>query len=429
VAPDPALKSFVKAYLIAQTLPTLNGEAHAKAVAEARALIRSSWSSLKDHGEVRAVYGAIMHAEFLRAGAPAAAERANSEYMVALEMVRNNPRYRAMVLGQLGLLNAQVHNYRIALGYLEQRAQLPFAGGVEEFAVRLETARALLHVDRAKEAAAMAEKALATLDSVPVLAPMRVLALDRTALYNLAADHFDRALVLYDLEVPMLAAGDDRSARHNRFVVRLARAAAAVGAGKPSRALEDLAVIEPGLDDPRLVETFASPYVTAEDARRSFKAIAAGLRANANLALRQFPAAALALERRRAMLEQRLAKSEQDEDARPLALVETRLASNASAHGDVASASKWLRLALNHADLLAARAQTNIDVDQLRILLFGAELQALEHAQMSFDVPKRLEEAHGKLVKQRDPAFKIYKRWLEIFLPLTRPNRAEPARK
>jgi cellulose synthase operon protein C len=423
-APNPALKSFVKAYLIARTLPQLKGDAHAKAVADARAIIRASWSSLKNKGEVRAVYGAIMHDDYLHTGSLAAAERANSQYMVSLEMLRDNPRYRAMVLGQLGLLNAQVGNHRIALGYLEQRAQLPFAGGVEEFAVRFATARALLHVDRPAQSAAMAEKALKTLDGEPALAPMRVLALDRAALSNLAADHFDRALALYDQEVPLLSAGQDLSARRNRFVVRLARAAAAVGAKQPRRALEDLAAIEPSLNDTRFVETFKSSYVTAEDASRSYKAIAAGLRANANLALGQPPAAALALEQRRAMLEQRFAKSEQDGDARPLALVETRLASNASAHGDFASATRWLRLALGHADTIVARSQTGVDVDQLRVLLFAAELGALDHAALGFDLPKRLGEAHKKLVEKRDPTLDPYKRWLEIFLPLTKPNSA-----
>jgi Tol biopolymer transport system component/tetratricopeptide (TPR) repeat protein len=427
--PNSPLKRFIKAYLIARSLPQLDEEMRAEAVTDATELLRASWSTLKSKGEVRALRGAIMHEQYLRTGDPALAEKANSQYMVALELMQKNPRYRAMILGQLGLLHTQVSNYRIALGYLEQRARLPFTGDAEEFAVRLATARVLLHVDRAKESAEMAEKALAVLDGLPKLAPLRVLALDRTALYNLAADQFERALALYDAEVPLLATDESPAARRNRLVVRLARAAAAVGARLPRRALQDLDAVEPSLEDPELVKTLASPYVTAEDAGRSYKAIAAGLRANATLALGELPASALALERRRAMLEQRLAKSERDEDVRELTLVEARLAANARARHDYALAVKWLGKALDRADSLVARTHTPVDIDQLRVLWLGAELYALGHPPVSFDLPKRLKETHGKLVQQRDPTLNTYKRWFEIYLPLTKPNRADTAGK
>ncbi|HEY3595237.1 MAG TPA: hypothetical protein VGL13_15230, partial [Polyangiaceae bacterium] len=134
--------TFVKAYLIARKLPSLDTEQHAVAVAEARALLRGSWGALKDKAPARALFGSIMHEAYLRTGELAAAETANSHYMVALELVQRDPRNQAMVLGQMGLLNTEVGNYRIALGYLQQRARLPFNGDAEELAVRLATAKA-----------------------------------------------------------------------------------------------------------------------------------------------------------------------------------------------------------------------------------------------------------------------------------------------
>jgi hypothetical protein len=415
--------SFVKAYLIARKLPTLSGEEHAEAVAEARALLRASWGALKDKGPARALLGSIMHEAFLRTGAPASAEAANSHDMVALELVQRDLRSRAMVLGQIGLLNTEVGNYRIALGYLEQRSRLPYNGDLEELAVRLSTAKALLHVDKEGDSAAMADSALALVDKVPALAPYRVLALDRAALANLAAGRFRRALALYDEEVPLLGEQRGAGAFRNWLVVRLARAASAVGAGQPRRALEDLDVIEPRLDDAAVVAAVAFDYGTPEAAQRSYRAIVAGLRANADRGLGDLASAAVALERRRALFAERLAKSERDDDVRALMLVELRLAENATQRKDIPAASKWLGVALDHADSLVERTHAGLDVDQLRALWFGAQINALDGAAVTFDVPKRLSEAQQKVVAARDPAYRAYARWFEIYLAMMQKKR------
>ena len=412
---------FVRAYLLSRKLGDLRGEEHAKAVAEARAELRAAWSALKTKPAVRALYGAIMHEDYLRTGELAAAEAANAHYMVALELSRRDPRYRAMILGQLGVLHTTVGNYRIALGYLEEREKLPYTDGAVSLAVRLTTARALLHVGREKDAATMADKALSMVDGTPALAPYRALALDRAALYNLAADRFARALALYDLEVPLLGPAADPAATRSRVVVRLARAAAAIGAGEPGRALEDLAAIDPSLDDPGVALALASPHVTPAQAGRSYRSIAAGLRANADLALGRRGEAAVALERRRALFMERLASSDRDEDVRALTLVETRLADNAGEQRDFPAAARWLGLALDHADRLLDRTHAAVDADQLHALWLGAEIHTTSHAPMSFDVQKRLGDAQGKMVAQHDASYRTYERWFEIYLALTAP--------
>lgn len=413
-----SLAAFVKAYLLARRLPTLQGEAHQKAFDDAQALLRSAWPELKTEGAARALNGAILHEHFLQTGALASAERANSHYLVALELVRRDARYKAMVLERLGLLHVAVGNYHIALGYLEERAKMPYRDEAPGFGVRLGLARALLHVERAPESADEAERALAMVERTPALAPYRVLALDRAALYNLAANRFERALELYDLALPLLPSGDQAPARRNRFVLRLARAAAAIGAGKPERALADLGELDPLLNDPELVESLSPSHGSSQRTLHSYRSLSAGLRANANLALGRRSAATLDLTRRRAIFEERLATSEREEDARALTLVEARLASNAVARRDFSGAAHWLGLALEHADNLAARSGATIDLDQMRVLWLGAELHALGHAPPKLEIPRRLAQAHAQLGKERNRAYRAYKHWFEIYLTL-----------
>ena len=62
----PALSHFAKAYLLARQLPKLDGEEHAKAAAEAIAALHSSWSDLKGKRIAQALYGALLHEEYLR---------------------------------------------------------------------------------------------------------------------------------------------------------------------------------------------------------------------------------------------------------------------------------------------------------------------------------------------------------------------------
>ncbi len=427
-ARDPSsISNFVEASAIARQLPNLSDEAHEQAVTRAQALLRGSWAALKSKGPVHALFGALMHQEYLRTGSLAAAEAANSHYLVALERVEGDPRFRAAMLDDLGLLQTEVGNYRIALGYFEQREKLPYVADTGALGAHLANEEALLHVGKEKDSAAMSEQALALLDRAPALAPYRVLTLDRAALANLNASHYARALTLYDAELPSLSAGENPVARRNRFVVRLARAAAAVGAGRQHIALADLNELEPHLNDPRFVMDLASPHMTAEQAAAGYRALAAGLRANASAALGHLDASAAALVRQRAIFEVRLKNSNRDEDLRALTLVDTRLAENARARQDIPAAARSIGLALEHADALAARTHAALDVDQLRVLWFAATLGTLDHAALSFDLHQRLTYAQQKVVAQHGHAFRLYERWFEIFLALENPNRSVPS--
>ncbi len=413
------LAHFVKAYLMALQLPTLEDSAHAQAVEAATQELRASWKELKSQRAVHALSGAIQHESFLRSRDPAAAERANRHYLIALDLVRNNVRYKAMLLGALGLLHTQVGNHHIALGHLEQRDKLPYVDNAAGLAVSLARARALLHVGREAEAAQVADQALAKVDATPKLASFAPLALDRAALYNLAAGRFERALALYDRELPSLAASPrDAEGLRNQLVVRLARCAAALGAGQPQRALEDLDSIERDLATPAVQATLGWARATPQHVQRSYRIITAGLRANAETRLGRLDAAARALEQRRALFLERFAEADRDEDIGAVTLVELRLAENAMDRQDAAQAARWLGQAIEHADTLIERTHAPVYDGQLNVLWFAAQLHAEGNKQLPFDVPQRLGKAHRSLIDQRHPSWRTYLAWFEIYLAL-----------
>ncbi len=410
-----AVDDFVRAYLLARRLPHLEGSEHARVAHEARALLRSDWAELRNRRLARALYGSVLAQDFFRTGDLADAERANAQLLVALELSEGNPRYRAMILGALGILQTAVGNDRIALSYLEERRRLPEVDDPEDLAVDLTRARALFHVDREAEAALAADRLLERTEKIPALRAFRPLALDRAALYNLAAHHFDRSLELYGDELAALGKG--ASAR-NRFVARLGHAASALGAAKPELALGDLADAQGLLGDPRFAAAIAWRPDRAVRAHDRYALILAGLRANAHQRLGQLGEAARALEDRHAAFAHRYDLTRRDDDLRALVLADSRLAENACRRGDVRRASDWIGDAVSRADALAIRTTTPISADRLDALWFAAELSALDGASLPFDVKGRIDGASSDLARTHDPAWRAWEGWFEVYLAL-----------
>jgi hypothetical protein len=409
------LARFAEAYLLARQLPDLEGDAHARAVTEAREALRAARAQLGRRRIVRELQGALHHEAYLGTGDLAAAERANSSYLVVLEQARSNPRLRALVLGQLGVLHGRVGNHRIALRYLLARERLPIPADAAGLAIRLAEAQALLHVGPEADAAAAADRALAMVDAAPALAPYRVLALDRAALCNLAARRFERALALYDAELALLREARGPVADRNRVVARLAHAAAALGAGRAPLVLEDLAEVDRALADPAAAAALRWPQAKPEQTLRAYRLIAAGLRANASLALGRLDDTQRALEARRALLLERAKEGDRDEDLKALTVVELRLAQVAAERGEVDGAGAWLGHGLGHADALMARTRAPVDRGQLDVLLLAAQLRADRQAKLPFDLTARLAEATERLARQGDQGFRTYLRWFEIY--------------
>ncbi|MFO6418983.1 hypothetical protein ACLBKS_02130 [Hylemonella sp. W303a] len=440
-----ALRHFVKAYVLTRQLGRIrDGQEHEKAAAAALAELRAAWPVLKDRPEVHALQGAIRHEDFLRNREAASAERANRSYRVALDLDGDNLRHRAMLLGALGLLHTQAGNYAIALGYLDQRDQLPYTDDAAGLAVSLARARALLHTGRDDDAAQAADDALAMVDATSQTPASRLaerygaLVQDRAALYNLSAGRFDRSLALYDriLASPTLRADPAAQSMptRNALVQRLARSAAALGAQQPARALEDLMQLERDLAHPLAPSVLPAPgsRATPVQALRGQRIVAAGLRAQAHARMGQRDEAALALEERRDLFVAQFRETDRDEDLRALMLTELQLAENAVDRGDAPKVASWLGQALRRADALARRAGVAPDVGQLNTLWFAAQWRAGQAGQatpapgnsrsaLPFDLPARLAQAHRWLVERSDgdKAWRTWQSWFEVYLVLS----------
>ena len=412
-----AMFAFVEAYLTSIELPAIEGSAFDEKANGALKRLRAQWPELKNKRVVRAVYGSILQQMHLRTGDVSLAERANVHDLVALDLAAQNVRYRAMILGELGLLHSAVGNFQIALSYLMPRDKIPYADDAPSLGVRLATARALLHAGKDAEAAHAADEALAMTERAPALAEYRVLVLERAALYNLSAGKFDRALQLYDVLAPIVDAGKaaDANARRNRFVVHLSRAAAAVGAKKPERALPDLDVVDKQARDPDMADVVKWPHASVEHVMASYRSIIAGLRANAYGEQGDLERQNRALVARREVFAERFAKVNRNEYLRSLSLVESRLAENAEARHDARAAGAWLTSALSHMDTLRARTGSEVMREQLDVIWLGAALGA----PVTFDLGKRLDAASDELVKARDPELRNVARWLEVYRALS----------
>jgi len=415
----PAARThFAKAYLLARQLPKLEGAAHANAAAAALAALRASWSELEQERMAQALYGVLLHERYLATGDLATAERASTHYLVALDLMGDHPRFRAMILGELGLLHTDVGNYRIALGYLLERDKFPYGDDSEGLDVLLSKAQALLHVGRDADAAAAGDAALAMIARNPTLAPCRLLALDWAAVDNLSAGRFARALALYDEEVPLIDTASGPSAERNGVVIRLSRAAAAVGANQPARALADLDFVEARVAVPKTLATLRWAHATADQVARAYRLIASGLRAHADRELGRLDAEARAIGEQWAILDERLATTHREETEREEMLTEARLASNAAARHDLAAAASWLRRALAHADDLHARAGGLHDRAQLDVLWLAAQLSVSSKAALVPDLPKRLQDASAEITARREPSLRPYARWFEVYIAL-----------
>lgn len=422
---------FMRAYLQSLKLPLLDDKEHEKAARQVSALLRQGGAALRRQAPARALLGTLMHERFQRTGDVAQAQRADTHYLVALELVQRNPRYRAMVLGRLGLLHTQVGNYRIALDFLKEREALPFSDEVSGLAHHLVKAQALLHLDRREDAARVAEEALKRCEKAPGLQEYRVLVLDRAALYSLSAERYARALQLYDAELPLLERVPGATGARNRLVVRLARAAAALGAGEPQRALADLDAFDAALAAPEMKDVLRWPHTQAEEVLRSYRMLAAGLRGQAHRSRGEADAASRALAVRHALIKQRFEQTKLDEQLPILALVEAQLAEAATTRGDAAAAARWLREALAHADTAVRRTQVPLSTDQLTLLWFAAELRLSGSTALRVKLRERLRSAHEQVLKANDPTWRSYARLLEIYVALTdsakRRTRARPA--
>jgi len=390
--PDDPVHLFVRAYLLVRRLPGEEG-ARARALDEAAGLLREAAEALPRHAEVCLLRGHVAHQQYLRSEDPDAALEALGHYLLALDLARERPRWRASVLQGLGVLQADVGNHRLAVDVLRRREALPVLDPERALALELDRARSLFHSGRSEEAAGRLDGALARVEEVETLARYRPLVLDRAALYHYDAGSLSRAVALQEaLELQIAGTDEPPESRARRLLLW---GAALLGAGRPKEA------------EVRLEE--ARPLLPAD-----LSTIRAGLAAESALAQGDLEGATAALRERRDLLLERWEEEDRDETAKDLARVHFRLAEAAWRAGYRGRTREMLEGGLYWAGRYSERTGTELSDEELHLLRSCAELHLYGRvplAELGFDLRARLSEAYETLCERRNPR-RTAERWL-----------------
>ncbi len=122
-------------------------------------------------------------------------QKANYQYMLALDLSYDNERTKAAVLQNLGQLHFAAANDALAADFFLQRATLPFRTREDEATLRWHLARALFYDNSPKAAAAQIDRAL---QLTPATEALRHTAMtQRSAFYHMYAHDYAGAEALY----------------------------------------------------------------------------------------------------------------------------------------------------------------------------------------------------------------------------------------
>ena len=369
-SPDHPERLFVQAYRIARQLPPpTQPERFAREVDRALALLARVERARPRALAVHQLKGALWHLRFRRGGDRGAAIDAHRDYLLALDLARDNPRARAALLHQLGLLQSALGNHRIALGHLQRRDRLPHVRPLGELSTSLARARSAFHSGQPEQAVAQARRALALIERHGELGRFRPLALDRLALYLQLAGEAETALKRYAELQPLLAG----AAPLNRFKAHLAAAGAALAAADAQRAGRELDAAA-GLLDAAAAGAqpddsgWHDPWAAHRPGRRASARLFAGPQAQAARLAGDAEAARAALQQRRALLAERLEAAELDDDVLELARVQLQLARLAKDGQRPVEARRHLERGLALARSFNARTGSGVNPVGLRLL-------------------------------------------------------------
>ncbi len=368
--PDHPEHLFVQAYRIARQLPPpAQPQRFAREVDRALALLARVERARPRALAVHQLKGALWHLRFRRSGDRGAAIDAHREYLLALDLARDNPRARAALLHQLGLLQSALGNHRIALGHLRRRDRLPHVRPLGELSASLARARSAFHSGEPEQAVAQARRALALIERHGDLGRFRPLALDRLALYLQVAGEPAPALKCYTELQALIADG----APLNRLKAHLATAGAALAATDAQRARRELDAAAGLLEAPAgEVEPegpdWHDPWAALRPRPRDYALLLAGLESQAARLAGDWEAAREALQRRRTLLAERLAAGDLDDDVLELARVQLQLARLARRSGQPVAARQHLERGLALARSFNARTGSGVNAVGLRLL-------------------------------------------------------------
>lgn len=413
--PESPVYAFARAYRIARALPTQPDlERHERDVTQVVALLTRVAAALPKESQVHQLWGFALHQRARRSGSREAAVDANQQYLLALDLARDDERLSAALLQRLGLLQASLGNHGASLRYFARRDELPHVRPLAELGLRVATARSAWHAGDAALAQAQMVSATRLLDASPGERRFQPLVLDRLALsLALAGDHA-AARERY-AELAALLEHTPDAAPMNRLKAVIGLASSALSSGDASAALKALEQAEHVLDASKALTSPANPErrsLIGEYGYTSlqYRALLAGLRAGAAQALGDHATALAAIEQRVALLGERLAASDADEDRLELAQTYHHLARLQHRRGDARAAVRAVERGLTLSDQYNANTTSEVNEAELALVRDYAELYLYGGAargDLARDPRSELSRVYAVICKYRNP------RWSE----------------
>jgi len=414
--PDSPILLFVQAYRIARELPRqTDAGRHDRDVSQVVELLARVAAQLPKQPQVHQLWGFALHQRARRSGSREAAVDANRQYLLALDLARNDERLTAALLHRLGLLQASLGNHGAALRYLRRRQELPQVRPEETLGLRVAIARSAWHMGDDALAQEQMLAASALLEKVPALRPYAALVVDRRGLALAATGDASRARDTY-AELDALLARDPQALPLNHVKAKVVFAASALESGQPAQALESLIGAEQVLGDGK--ELYPTPDVVWQKSliddyqytRIQYRALVAGLRASAERALHHFEAARQAMALRVELFEKRLGESQADEDRLELAQAYHHLAQLHDTLGDPGAATRAVERGLELSDAYDAGTGSEVNDAGLALIRDYAELhlyRGVPRAELQRNLLSELGRAYAVICKYRNP------RWAE----------------
>jgi hypothetical protein len=437
--PDSPEYAFVKAYRIARSVPVeRDDERHDDQVGQVVALLSEVAEALPKEPQVHQLWGFVLHQRARRSGSREAAVSANRQYLLALDLAREDERLTATLLHRLGLLQASLGNHGAALRYLRQRDELPHVRREEELGLRLAIARSAWHTGDAPLARDQMQRATALVEQTPSLARHRPLVVDRLGLALASAGDAAAARDRY-ADLDRLLAGDAASSPMNHVKAKLGLAANALQSGQAKVALRSLGEAERVLDGGGELEP--EPDVVwrrslINDYRYTpvqYRALVAGLRAGAERALGDDRGALAATQARVELLENRLRASQADEDRLELAQAYHHLAKLHDTLGDSKAATAAVERGLELCRSYNENTGSEVNDAELALVRDYAELRlyrGVPAEAMRRDPSAELERLYTVICKYRSPRWALQRYLFKTYLTeLALDERLDPTRR
>ncbi|HEU4577219.1 MAG TPA: hypothetical protein VFS67_03120, partial [Polyangiaceae bacterium] len=412
--PDSPVYAFVQAYRLARELPRQpDPERHENAVARVIKALERVDAALPKQAQVHQLWGYALHQRARRSGSREAAADANRQYLLALDLAQGDERLTATLLHRLGLLQASLGNYGLALRHLQKRDELPHVRLLEELELRLAIAECARHVGDGKLARDQMQLAAQLIRERPELSRFEPLVLDRLALSLVVAGDHQAATGRY-AALDGLLARDPAPRPLNQVKAKVGLAASALAAGDARRALEALAqadlLLKRGdeLERPAKVVWRRSLVDDYHYTPRQYRALTAGLRSVAQRALNDDRAALVAQRERVRLLEDQLDESGVDEDRLELAQAYGELGRLQTRLNDLGKAALSLERGLELSHQYDTNTGGEANPVGLTLLRDYAELHLYSRVPLSSlrrDLRAELQQGYEVICKYRNPSW------------------------